>query len=200
MAACRSLGVEATLVFSHTPPDVARTQKVVLDAEAIQRSIRRIAVAIIEATSGTEELTLVGIRRGGVSLSARIAEEIATVEGRSPPVGTVDISLYRDDAATALPNPKIGPSDIPFAVKGRHVVLVDDVLHTGRTVRAAIECLLDHGRPARVWLAVLCDRGGRELPIAPDFVGRRLDVEEGSRVDVWLDAAGPDRVVVEEAE
>jgi pyrimidine operon attenuation protein/uracil phosphoribosyltransferase len=177
---------------------VARIQKVVLDAEAIERSIRRIAVAIIEATSGAEDLTLVGVRRGGVALSARIAREIASVEGRSPPVGTVDISLYRDDAATALPNPRIGPSDIPFTVTGRHVVLVDDVLHTGRTVRAAIECLLDHGRPARVWLAVLCDRGGRELPIAPDFVGRRLNVEEGSRIDVWLDAAGPDRVVVEE--
>ncbi len=198
MAGCRSLGVEGTRVFSHTPADVARTQKVVLDAEAIERSIRRIAVAIIEATAGAKDLTLVGIRRGGVALSSRIAREIESVEGHLPPVGTVDISLYRDDAATALPNPKIGPSDIPFPVTGRHVVLVDDVLHTGRTVRAAIECLLDHGRPARVWLAVLCDRGGRELPIAPDFVGRRLDVEAASRIDVWLDAAGPDRVVVEE--
>lgn len=176
-----------------------RTQKVVLDADAIQRSVRRIAVAILEATSGIEDLALVGIRRGGVALSARIADEIVAVEGRKPPVGTVDISLYRDDAATALPNPKIGPSDIPFDVNGRHVVLIDDVLHTGRTVRAAIECLLDHGRPARVWLAALCDRGGRELPIAPDFVGRILEVEPGGRLDVWVDA-GPDRVVLTEAE
>ena len=175
---------------------MARTQKVVLDADAIQRSVRRIAVAILEATSGIEDLTLVGIRRGGVALSTRLADEIAKVEGRPPPVGTVDISLYRDDAATALPNPKIGPSDIPFDVNGRHVVLVDDVLHTGRTVRAAIECLQDHGRPARVWLAALCDRGGRELPIAPDFVGRVVEVEEGGRLDVWVDAAGPDRVVL----
>lgn len=175
-----------------------QTQKVVLDAEAIQRSVRRIAVAILEATSGIDDLTLVGIRRGGVPLSNRIADEIANVEGRRPPVGTVDISFYRDDAATALPNPKIGPSDIPFDVNRRHVVLVDDVLHTGRTVRAAIECLQDHGRPARVWLAALCDRGGRELPIAPDFVGRTIEVEEGSRVDVWVDAAGPDRVVLTE--
>ena len=179
---------------------MARTQKVVLDAEAIQRSIRRIAVAILEATSGIEDLTLVGIRRGGVPLSARIASAIAEVEGRSPPVGTVDISLYRDDAATALPNPKIGPSDIPFDVNGRHVVLVDDVLHTGRTVRAAIECLQDHGRPARVWLAALCDRGGRELPIAPDFVGRVIEVSSDGRLDVWVDAAGPDRVVLTEGE
>jgi pyrimidine operon attenuation protein/uracil phosphoribosyltransferase len=179
---------------------VARTQKVVLDADAIQRSVRRIAVAILEATSGIKDLTLVGIRRGGIALSARIAEEIARVEGRPPPVGAVDISLYRDDAATALPNPKIGPSDIPFDVNGRHVVLVDDVLHTGRTVRAAIECLQDHGRPARVWLAALCDRGGRELPIAPDFVGRIVEVAAGGRLDVWLDAAGPDRVVMTEGE
>ncbi len=200
MGASRSPRLEALGLFTHTPPNVARTQKVVLDADAIQRSIRRIAVAILEATSGIEDLTLIGIRRGGVGLSKRLAEEIARVEGRPPPVGTVDISLYRDDAATALPNPKIGPSDIPFDVSGRHVVLVDDVLHTGRTVRAAIECLQDHGRPARVWLAALCDRGGRELPIAPDFVGRILDLEPGGRLDVWVDAAGPDRVVLTEGE
>jgi pyrimidine operon attenuation protein/uracil phosphoribosyltransferase len=199
MGACRSPRLEGPGVFTHTPPNVARTQKVVLDADAIQRSIRRIAVAILEATSGIEDLTLVGIRRGGVSLSNRIADEIAKVEGRPPPVGTVDISLYRDDAATALPNPKIGPSDIPFDVSGRHVVLIDDVLHTGRTVRAAIECLQDHGRPARIWFAALCDRGGRELPIAPDFIGRTIEVEDGARLDVWVDAAGPDRAVVTEA-
>ena len=199
MEASRFRRLEALTVFTHTPPNVARTQKVVLDADAIQRSVRRMAVEILESTSGIEDLTLVGIRRGGVALAARIAEEIAAVEGRSPPVGTVDISLYRDDAATALPNPKIGPSDIPFDVRGRHVVLVDDVLHTGRTVRAAIECLQDHGRPARIWLAALCDRGGRELPIAPDFVGRTIEVDTG-RLDVWIDAAGPDRVVLTEGE
>jgi pyrimidine operon attenuation protein/uracil phosphoribosyltransferase len=200
MGAWLSRRLEAPCVFTHTPPDVARTQKVVLDAEAIERSIRRIAVAILEATSGIEDLALIGIRRGGVALSTRIADEIARVEGRPPPVGTVDISLYRDDAATALPNPKIGPSDIPFDVSGRHVVLVDDVLHTGRTVRAAIECLQDHGRPARVWLAALCDRGGRELPIAADFVGVTVEVGVGGRLDVWIDAAGPDRVVLTEGE
>ncbi len=190
--------LEGSRFFSHTPAAVARAQKVVLDADAIRRSVRRMAVAILEATSGIEDLTLVGIRRGGVALAARIADEITKAEGKAPPVGTVDISLYRDDAATALPNPKIGPSDIPFDVNGRHVVLVDDVLQSGRTVRAAIECLQDHGRPARVWLATLCDRGGRELPIAPDFVGKTVEVEEGGRLDVWIDAAGPDRVVLSE--
>ncbi len=156
------------------------------------------AVAILEATSGIQDLTLVGVRRGGVGLAARLADEIAEAEGTAPPVGTVDISLYRDDAATALPNPKIGPTDIPFDVSGRHVVLVDDVLQSGRTVRAAIECLQDHGRPARVWLAVLCDRGGRELPIAPDFVGKTIELDRRGRLDVWIDAAGPDRVVLTE--
>lgn len=200
MVGYRSPRLEGPGLFKHTQPNVARTQKVVLDADAIERSIRRIAVAILEATSGVEDLTLVGIRRGGDALSARIAEEIARAEGEPPPVGTIDISLYRDDAATALPNPKIGPSEIHFDVSGRHVVLVDDVLHTGRTVRAAIECLQDHGRPARVWLAVLCDRGGRELPIAPDFVGRTIEIGPTGRLDVWIDAAGPDRVVLTEGQ
>jgi len=200
MAASHSPRLEGPGLFKHTQPNVARTPKVVLDADAIERSIRRIAVAILEATSGVEDLTLVGIRRGGDALSVRIANEIAQVEGKRPPVGTIDISLYRDDAATALPNPKIGPSEIRFDVSGRQVVLVDDVLHTGRTVRAAIECLQDHGRPARVWLAVLCDRGGRELPIAPDFVGRTIEVGPKARLDVWIDAAGPDRVVLTEGQ
>ncbi len=179
---------------------MARAQQVVLDASAIERIIRRIAVAILEATAGSGDLALIGIRRGGVALSERIAAEIGNVEGKPPVVGTVDIALYRDDAATALPDPKIGPSDVPFSVDGRHVVLVDDVMQTGRTVRAAIECLQDYGRPARIWLAVLCDRGGRELPIAPDFVGRVLDPAPGSRIDAWIDRAGEDRVVLTEPE
>src|SRR5262249_40808537 len=119
------------------------------------------ALSILEAAQGAEKLAIVGIRRGGVVLAERIAAHIAQSEGKTVPVGTVDIALYRDDAAT---DPKIGPSSISFDVTGREVVLVDDVLQTGRTVRAAIDCLLDYGRPRRVWLAVLFDRGGRELP------------------------------------
>ena len=175
---------------------LAQTQQVVLDAGAIERIIRRIAVAIVESLGGANELVLVGIRRGGVGLSKRIAAEIQKSEGVKPPVGTVDISLYRDDAATALPDPKIGPSDMPFEVSGTNVVLVDDVLQTGRTIRAAIDCVQDHGRPKRIWLAVLCDRGGRELPVAPDFVGRVFELDAKARLDVWIDAAGPDRVVL----
>lgn len=147
------------------------------------------AVSIVDEAlhRGAKDLALVGIRRGGVPIAERIAKEIAVSEGRDVPLGTIDIALYRDDAATALPDPKIGPSSIPFVVDGRDVVLVDDVLQTGRTVRAAIDCLLDYGRPRRVWLAVLLDRGGRELPIAPDFVGRALEVPRGARVEVDLD-------------
>ena len=170
----------------------------VVDASAIERITRRIAVAIVEALGGAEDLVLVGIRRGGVSLSQRIAAQIEKDDDVKPLVGTVDISLYRDDAATALPDPKIGPSDMPFDIAGKNVVLIDDVLQTGRTIRAAIDCVQDHGRPKRVWLAVLCDRGGRELPIAPDFVGRVFELDEKARLDVWVDAAGPDRVVLTE--
>jgi pyrimidine operon attenuation protein/uracil phosphoribosyltransferase len=175
---------------------VAENEKPVLDARAIARIVRRISSEIVERTRGAESLALVGIRRGGVPLSLRIAEEIMRTEGRGVPTGTVDITLYRDDAATALPHLKIGPSDITFDVKGRDVVLVDDVLHTGRTVRAAIDCLLDYGRPRRVWLAVLCDRGGRELPVAPDFVGRKIEVREDETLDVSMEEVSGERAVV----
>ena len=171
-------------------------EKVVLDAEAIARIVRRVAVEILEKTRGTERLGLVGIRRGGVPIALRIAEEIKRAEGRQVPVGTVDITLYRDDAATALPDLKIGPSEVHFDVEGRDVIIVDDVLHTGRTVRAAIDCLLDYGRPRRIWLAVLCDRGGRELPVAPDFVGLVLEVVEGSMLDVVITGDSQERAVV----
>jgi pyrimidine operon attenuation protein / uracil phosphoribosyltransferase len=168
----------------------------ILDADAIGRMVRRMAVAIVEETRGTGRLGLVGIRRGGVPLAARLAREIEAAEGPGVPLGTVDITLYRDDAATALPDPKIGPSEVPFDVRGMDVVLVDDVLMTGRTVRAAIDCLLDYGRPRRIWLAVLLDRGGRELPVAADFVGRHVEVEPGARVEVVVEGEGADRVVV----
>ena len=172
------------------------SQATLLDADAIARVVKRLALEIVEQTGGTERLALVGVRRGGVPLAKRLADAIATVEGTEVPVGSVDISLYRDDAATALPDPKIGPSDVRFSVDGRDVVLVDDVLQTGRTIRAAIDCLLDYGRPRRIWLAVLCDRGGRELPIGADFVGRVLDVDATVKVDVVLEGPGEDRVSV----
>ncbi|MAC27398.1 MAG: bifunctional pyr operon transcriptional regulator/uracil phosphoribosyltransferase [Sandaracinus sp.] len=166
--------------------------EVLLDADAVGRAIRRIASEIVEATRGAESVALVGVRRGGVGLSERLAAAIREAEGREVPVGTVDIALYRDDAATALPDPKIGPSVVPFDPHGRDVVLVDDVLQTGRTIRAAIDCLMDFGRPRRVWLAVLLDRGGRELPIAADFVGKTVEVPAGAKVAVEIGGAPSD--------
>ena len=167
-----------------------------MDADAVARSIRRVALEIVERTRGTPKLGLVGVRGGGVPIANRIAAEIKRSEVRTVPVGAINITLYRDDAASALPNAKIGPSDIDFEIQGWDVVLVDDVLHTGRTIRAAIDCLLDYGRPRRIWLAVLCDRGGRQLPIAPDFVGRSIEVGSGATLDVIADGGTEDRAVI----
>lgn len=166
-----------------------------LDHDDIARAIRRIASAIVEQTRGARDIALVGIREGGVPLANRLAAEIREREGMRVPLGIVDIAFYRDDVATAKPNLAAEPSDIRFEVDGRDVVLVDDVVQTGRTVRAAIDCLLDYGRPRRVWLAALCDRGGRELPIAADFIGKTVDVPPGGYLEVSL--GGPtDRVVL----
>jgi pyrimidine operon attenuation protein/uracil phosphoribosyltransferase len=174
-------------------------EHIALDADGIARIVRRVASEILERTRGTHRLGLIGIRRGGVPIATRIAAEIGRVEGRVVPTGAIDITLYRDDAASALPDPKIGPSEIDFTVDGWDVVLVDDVLHTGRTVRAAIDHLLDYGRPRRIWLAALCDRGGRELPIAPDFVGRTVEVPDGSVLDVLAEGGPNDRAVIRPA-
>ena len=162
-----------------------------MDAATANRTLERVASEVVEATGGAKDLAIVGIRRGGVDVADVLATHIGAETGGAVPTGAIDIALYRDDAATALPDPKIGPSSIPFEVRGRDVLIVDDVLQTGRTIRAAIECLLDYGRPRRIWLAVLLDRGGRELPIAADFVGETVDVPEGARVDVRL-AEGAD--------
>jgi pyrimidine operon attenuation protein/uracil phosphoribosyltransferase len=166
--------------------------EIVLDADAIARTVTRVAAEIVEQTRGTGRLGLVGIQRGGPPIAVRLAAEIQRTEGKAIPVGALDITLYRDDASTALPDPKVGPSRIEFEVEGADIVLVDDVLHTGRTVRAAIDNLLDYGRPHRIWLAVLCDRGQRQLPIAADFVGRTLDVPAGYVLDVVADGRGND--------
>ncbi|HEY4120107.1 MAG TPA: bifunctional pyr operon transcriptional regulator/uracil phosphoribosyltransferase PyrR [Byssovorax sp.] len=161
-----------------------------LDPQAIELGLRRVAAEIAErgrANEGTRrkgELALVGIRRGGEPLAARLSVLLGEALGVAPPIGSIDITMYRDDAATALPNPRIGPSKIPFDVEGRRVVLVDDVLYTGRTNRAAVDALLDYGRPQRIELAVLVDRGGRELPIQPDYVVRVVELTGAERVEV----------------
>lgn len=155
-----------------------------LDPTAIARGLRRVAIEIAERGRGVGDLALIGIRRGGEPLAARLAALIEEHEGAAPLVGSVDITLYRDDAATALPNPRIGPSHIPFEVDGRRIVLVDDVLYTGRTIRAAVDALLDYGRPRRIELVALVDRGGRELPIQPDYVVRKVEIEASQKVEV----------------
>jgi pyrimidine operon attenuation protein/uracil phosphoribosyltransferase len=164
--------------------------RVLLDAETAVRGIRRMAGEIVERAGGAADLALVGIRRGGVPLAATLARHIEELERVRVPVGAVDIALYRDDASTALPKPQIGRSEIPFEVTSHRIVLVDDVLYTGRTVRAALDALLDYGRPRKIELAVLVDRGGRELPIAPDFVVKVADIVDADRIDVVSDASG----------
>ncbi len=174
-----------------------------MDAEAVERAVRRIAHEVLERAREQgvlEGLAFVGIRRGGVPLAERVREEIRRSAGVNPPLGTLDIALYRDDLAHRGVAPVVGPTDVRFPVDGRTVVLTDDVLYTGRTIRAALDELVDFGRPRKVWLAVLVDRGGRELPIAADFAGVRLDVPEGDDVQVrWRENGAPeDSVVVRE--
>lgn len=158
--------------------------QVLLDADSVERSLRRMAGEIAERTRGSADLVLVGIRRGGIPLARTLAARLRELESVEVPLGSVDITFYRDDAATRLPNPRIGPSEIPGSLDGRHVVLVDDVLFTGRTVRAALDALLDYGRPRRVELLVLVERDGRELPIRADYAGKSVELGSDERVDV----------------
>ena len=161
-------------------------QTVVLDARAVERTLKRMADEIVELNAGVEQLILVGIQLRGVQLAERLAGAIRDAEGRDVPRGALDITLYRDDLQTIGPRPVVGPTSLPANIDGKRVVIVDDVLYTGRTVRAALDELADFGRPARIGLAVLVDRGGRELPIHADVVGKRLDVPAGERVDVLV--------------
>lgn len=155
-----------------------------LDPTAALRGLRRVATEIVDRGKGLKDLALVGIRRGGEPIVRRLAALLLEAEGSAPPVGSVDITLYRDDAATSLPNPRIGPSLIPFPVTGKRIVLVDDVCYTGRTVRAAMNAVLDYGRPRIIELMVLVDRGGREIPIQPDYAVHKLDVPDDLHVEV----------------
>jgi pyrimidine operon attenuation protein/uracil phosphoribosyltransferase len=172
-----------------------------MDAQQIEQAVARLAKEIGDraaAAGAADALAIVGIRRGGVHLAARLRHALARRLGHEPPTGTLDIALYRDDLAARGAAPVVGPTDIRFPVQGKTIVLVDDVLYTGRTVRAALDELVDFGRPRRVWLAVLVDRGGHELPIAADFVGARLEVSDGQDVQVRLreDGKGEDVVLV----
>jgi pyrimidine operon attenuation protein / uracil phosphoribosyltransferase len=176
-------------------------QATVLDARALDRTLRRMADEIVELNDGTDDLVIVGIQRRGVQLAARIVSSIAEREGASVPQGALDITLYRDDLQTVGPRPVVGATDIPVDIAHRSVVIVDDVLYTGRTVRAALDELADFGRPKRIALAVLIDRGGRELPIQPDIVGKKIECPPGRRVDVLVrELDERDAVVLSDAE
>jgi pyrimidine operon attenuation protein/uracil phosphoribosyltransferase len=168
-----------------------------LDARAIDRTLKRMADEIVELNDGTDNLILVGIQRRGVQLAERIGGMIQERERAEVPRGALDITLYRDDLQTVGPRPVVGPTDLPWNLDGKRVVIVDDVLYTGRTVRAALDELADFGRPSRIALAVLVDRGGRELPIHADIVGKTVTVARTDRVDVLVnDIDGRDAVVV----
>ncbi len=172
-----------------------------MNAAEIDRALDRLAAEVADrarAEDGEKGLAIVGIRRGGVHLAQRLRARLAQRVGAAPPVGTIDIALYRDDLDEKGAVPVVGPTDVRFPVDGKTIVLVDDVLYTGRTVRAALDELVDFGRPRRVWLLVLVDRGGRELPIAADFVGARLSAASQDDVQVRLTEAGAaeDAVVV----
>src|SRR5450759_5989606 len=168
-----------------------------LDAAGMTRAISRMAREVVEAEGGTDGFALIGIRTRGVPLAQRLAAEIARTEGVQVPVGLLDITLYRDDLTTVASSPVLKKTEIPFAVEGRNVILCDDVLFTGRTVRAAMDAILDFGRPRKILLAVLVDRGRRELPIEAQFVGKRVATSATEIVsvtfretdgvdDVWL--------------
>jgi pyrimidine operon attenuation protein / uracil phosphoribosyltransferase len=164
-----------------------REKTELIDGEGLRRAISRIAHEIIERNGGAKSLVLVGIRRRGVPIAKRIAARIREFEEVEVPVGALDITLYRDDLQMIAHQPVVSGTEIPFDIDERVVVLVDDVLFTGRTVRAATEALFDYGRPDRVQLAVLVDRGHRELPIRPDFVGKNLPTSLDQRVHVCLE-------------
>ncbi len=166
---------------------MAEQRQQIMDERGVDRALARMAREIIEKSAGTEALSLVGIHRRGVQLAHRIADEIEKAEGDRPPVGSLDITLYRDDLMAIGPRPIVGETRMPEAgVEERVVVIIDDVAYTGRTARAAMDELADFGRPRRILLCVLVDRGGRELPIQPDIVGRHLDVPDGTRVEVLV--------------
>lgn len=173
-------------------------QTVLMDGAGIKRAITRIAHEILERNKGVGDIVLIGIRSGGAFLADGIARQICVIEGGTVPVGAVDITLYRDDCSGHLPHHPVGKTDIPFSLEAKKVVLVDDVLYTGRTIRAAMDALMDFGRPQSIQLAVLVDRGHRELPIRADFVGRNVPTSQKENVQVVFDDTNePTEVILE---
>lgn len=173
----------------------------IMDQEGVNRAIMRIAHEVIEKNKGTVGLCIIGIRNRGVYIAQRIAECIKKIEGQAVETGALDITLYRDDLALASGQPLVRKTEIDFDINDKNLILVDDVLYTGRTIRAALDALIDFGRPKSIQLAVLVDRGHRELPIRADFVGKNIPTSKKESVEVHLqESDGSDEVLIAEKE
>jgi pyrimidine operon attenuation protein/uracil phosphoribosyltransferase len=163
---------------------LTREKSQLMSASEIDRTLVRLAHEILEKSADLDKLAFIGIRRRGVPLAQRLARKIESLEKREIPVGILDINLYRDDLTTVDIKPVVSATDIPFSVQGKDIILMDDVLYTGRTIRAALDALFDHGRPSRVQLLVLIDRGHRELPIEARFIGRTVQTSDDEIIEV----------------
>ena len=178
---------------------VTREKAQLMSASEIDRTLVRLAHEVLERTENLDELAFIGIRRRGVPLAQRLSEKILALEQRTIPVGVLDITLYRDDLSTVSHQPVVNATDIPFSVTGKSIILTDDVLYTGRTIRAALDALFDHGRPAKIQLLVLIDRGWRELPIEARYVGRMVQSAANEIIEVkFKEIDGQERVLLAE--
>jgi pyrimidine operon attenuation protein/uracil phosphoribosyltransferase len=176
-----------------------REKAQLMSASEIDRTLVRLAHEILEKTTDLDKLAFIGVRRRGVPLAQRLAKKIASLENRAIPVGILDINLYRDDLTTVDVKPVVSATEIPFSIQDKDIILMDDVLYTGRTTRAALDALFDHGRPARVRLLVLIDRGHRELPIEARFVGRVVQTTETEIIEVkFQEIDGMEKVLLVE--
>ena len=174
-----------------------KEKALILDKTGIDRALTRVAHEILEKNRGAKDLVLVGIQRGGVHLAKRLAAKLREIEKIEVPVGSLDITMYRDDLTTRKSQPVPQATDIPFDIQDKVMVLVDDVLFTGRTIRAALNSIMDYGRPRRIQLAVLVDRGHRELPVRADYVGKNLPTSAKEKVEVMLaEDGGEEKVVI----
>ncbi len=180
-------------------PHHLREKAQLMSASEIERTIVRLAHEIVEKNNGADNLGLVGIRRRGVPLAERLAKILGRIEKTEVPVGTLDITLYRDDLSTVGHRPEVRPGAMEFDIQDKNIILVDDVLYTGRTIRAALDALFDHGRPRRIQLAVLIDRGHRELPIEAGFVGRKIATADNEIIEVkFQETDGAEKVLLVE--